>query len=387
VPLDQSFSKLALEQFGLAVTWWAEKQRQPNASAFAIERSPEWYFDAFVRPDAERGALISVNDGCGLALFDATMSLAADPDFIPGRMVDVALVRLGAELRWSRFFDYTWAQEYAQHPRTIGLGFFPLRMTQQPDRLAIADHCFELAVELLFNHEKAHVVLGHVHSRRAPEIAEIRYLETTRDAGVTTLRQYRKEELAADRGALYWVCKHGRDTEYRKTAHLTGLDTVLDWDVYVLLAAGIIFSVVETCERQCKIDPLRRKHPSAAARMLHLLLAYTSMILTDELSHDGLDLGQFFERFWWDYLSGLACIAKIIGVAPMTLRDLQGSILVGTTLGPSDVAAELQPLVNWTSRDSDSQPLPIRVPETFAFLNDHPPDVDARFRIAQPPVL
>jgi hypothetical protein len=313
-------------------------------------------------------------DKFGLALLDSIMSLAADPDFLPERPVDPRLVRHGPALG-PRFCDYTWARQLEQNRHTIGPVLFPLHVTSQPDRLEILDHCFEVALELLLAHEKAHILLGHLNSRRTPKIAEIRYLETTQDTVPTTLLRYRKEELAADFEALWMVCDKGRDSHHRKTAHLTGLDTVLDWDIYVLLAASILFCIVERCEREYKIDPHRRTHPSAAARMLHTLLAYISMVLSDTLSRDGIDIEQFFKKFWWDYLSGLTCVANIIGVAPLTLRDLQGFILLGTTLGPSDVAKELEPLLEppIVRPRRDGKLFPIIVPDAFVFLNKHVP--------------
>src|SRR4051794_34005852 len=64
-------------------------------------------FNASASLEATGRPLFAFQLGCGLALYDACMSLISHPDFFPELPTDATTV-IGGPLRDDRFCDYTW---------------------------------------------------------------------------------------------------------------------------------------------------------------------------------------------------------------------------------------------------------------------------------------
>jgi hypothetical protein len=274
--------------------------------------------NAFVESEGD-GATLCFWDGCGICLTDIISSLIAHSQFMPD--VRRSFSTVGRREEW-RYWNYGCLLEKGakrQPFRLARTSYFT-----KPD-LAMFDHLYELCVRFIFKHEHFHVYLGHLSEAASHGLLCLE--ETTSSAASVDPKKRRKWELEADMGALSDLLNAGRDEHYRKTAYLP-YNSVAEWDRSILTTCGLVFALLQIAEEGIRTPVEERNHPSAAARMLHLLICYISFIRDGTFSHDAASTADLFDGMWTYVLGSFASIATITGILPIAYADLKASIFM-----------------------------------------------------------
>lgn len=211
--------------------------------------------------------------GLCFGIFDACEMLVLDPRFCSDLTLDdserLEITGQTNGIR-RRFSDYT------SLASPLEKGFPLTEMLLDGPRRVIGDILYSLAVKFVSLHEQGHVYQGHLNLRRNRG-AEFRWMEMSTPSDTTSgiggdipARDRRALELQADGFASKVLISLNADQGIERLFPDNEiLATPVDWIFFSVLAATVVFSILDLAEQgRTNPEPETRLHPQASMRLL-----------------------------------------------------------------------------------------------------------------------
>lgn len=210
--------------------------------------------------------------GTALALFDAAMSVAANPTFRPEIEFDSNSAEKTRPVTADSFVKYDYLQ--ANSP-SESQHFRPHLVIQNPNRIALGGFLFQLCAIIIGLHEQAHFFRGHLHLifsrcgslgfREIPSGGR-REVEPRLARGM----EFDADGMAV--GAGFSDIWKFRDVHDPRKVATEAVQTTEDYVCLAFVGTALLFGLLSRCDRAKRDGD--STHPSPAARLLNIWMYF-----------------------------------------------------------------------------------------------------------------